>query len=529
MKKKIIIGLIILVLIIGGFSLFGNGDESQNYETVEERELVKEVFESGAFKSGEDIALSFQVNGKLQSVPVKEGDQVEKGDLLARLDRTDLLLQKEQAQKELEKAFLSLKITFEGAAPNQINSLQSRLSESETSVENARQSLEEAKKAKEASLESVYKSVPALLSNSHTLAKNLSDTFVGFREDYFSGFYNQDTYRARTAISVIEDSYEDLQTYYDIDIDSDYDQIEEKLKKSRDSFSKINQAVNTVVNVFETDFYEKRISLTDEQTLYSSKEEASTNLTGIANKISQIESAKSSTNSQVISAQSNLDSALSRKNEVEDNLDLSQNTRTEEERIALANFQSAQAGFSLAQNSLDRATLTAPVSGIVKRINYEQGETVAPNSPAVVITPKSDNFYVDLNIYEGDIANVKVGDKAEISFIAFDQTVQGEVISRKNTGQLIDGVVYYQVKVNVNNPPEGILNEMTADVSIKTETKNTLAISRQAVQEKDGKNVVMLIEDGELVEKEVETGMVDSYGFIEVKSGLSAGDQVLID
>ncbi|MCK4802058.1 efflux RND transporter periplasmic adaptor subunit [bacterium] len=57
----------------------------------------------GTVKGGSEIELRFQVAGMVKSFNFREGDKVEKGEVIARLDQNDALLKLKQAQIELEE------------------------------------------------------------------------------------------------------------------------------------------------------------------------------------------------------------------------------------------------------------------------------------------------------------------------------------------------------------------------------------------------------------------------------------------
>lgn len=528
-KKYLIIGILVLLGIALLFFFKKDGD-AHELATVTKKELVKEVFESGAVKTGEDLTLSFQTGGVLGSLNVEEGEKVEKGQFLASLDSTDLLLQKIQAESKLKSAKANLEITVKGARPEEIESLVARLKETEDVLELAEESLEQAKQGRKTALESAYSGIPSLVNQSYLLSKELKDTYKSLRDKYFSGFYLQDTYMARDKVKEIEDSYEKLRNLSrNLTVNSSYEDIDKSLVQAQEIFQTIEKAIETMIDISDTDFYDRRFSITDDKTLWSTKRNVSDMLSNITAAISELESTKNSTKSAVTSAESSLNTTKSKRNELKDQLELAQQSgRIEQIRTALANLQAAQAGFALAKNNLQKATLHSPVKGVVRSINYKESESVTLNSPVIVITPEN-KFYVKLNIYEGDIAKVSTGDKANISFIAFDENVEGEVISKSKTGQLIDGVIYFETKVAIDNPPEGLLNEMTGDVSIVVESKKALALPREAVKTEDGQNFVKVLQDGKLVDKKIEIGIIDSYGYAEIISGLERGDEVVMD
>lgn len=74
----------------------------------------------GNFISPQQSSLAFQSGGRLTSYAVKEGDKVNKGDLIAELDKTSLQLGVDQAQAALDLAQVRLNQTKEGGTAEQI-------------------------------------------------------------------------------------------------------------------------------------------------------------------------------------------------------------------------------------------------------------------------------------------------------------------------------------------------------------------------------------------------------------------------
>ncbi len=69
---------------------------------------------------------------------------------------------------------------------------------------------------------------------------------------------------------------------------------------------------------------------------------------------------------------------------------------------------------------------------------------------------------------------------------------------------------------------------MTADVVIETAKKeDVLVIPRGALENKNEKKIVKVLENGQVKEREVETGL-EGDQLVEILSGLSEGDQVVV-
>ena len=71
---------------------------------VEKRELSRPIHTYGRLASKKEMRLSFKIGGILQTIAVKEGQRVKKGQILARLNLTEIRSQVEQARSASEKA-----------------------------------------------------------------------------------------------------------------------------------------------------------------------------------------------------------------------------------------------------------------------------------------------------------------------------------------------------------------------------------------------------------------------------------------
>ena len=90
-KKRLWIAIAIVVLIVvlvTGKKFFGK-DENQRLVDVEEvvaRDLIQTVAATGKIQPEIEVMLSSEVSGEIIELPISEGDQVQKGDLLVRIN-----------------------------------------------------------------------------------------------------------------------------------------------------------------------------------------------------------------------------------------------------------------------------------------------------------------------------------------------------------------------------------------------------------------------------------------------------------
>ncbi len=114
-KKKIFIfgglGLLLIILLI---VVFAAGSKEEiilvTTEKVEKRTITQTVAATGTIEPEFKVVITPEVTGEIIELPVKEGDQVRKGQLLIRIKGDQYKAQKEQLEAGLQSAKASLQI-----------------------------------------------------------------------------------------------------------------------------------------------------------------------------------------------------------------------------------------------------------------------------------------------------------------------------------------------------------------------------------------------------------------------------------
>lgn len=111
MNKKWIFGISFLILVIIYFSFFSK-DEKDNTEIflVKKGSVEKTLSVSGNYQPKNYVDLSFETPTLISWVGVKVGDEVKKGQVLAKIDRNSLVANMNEAQTSLEKAIEAEKL-----------------------------------------------------------------------------------------------------------------------------------------------------------------------------------------------------------------------------------------------------------------------------------------------------------------------------------------------------------------------------------------------------------------------------------
>lgn len=192
----------------------------------------------------------------------------------------------------------------------------------------------------------------------------------------------------------------------------------------------------------------------------------------------------------------------------------------------------ARAGYDRALVDLDQATLKAPIAGTITKINYKKGEVVGMTGDAFGELLSMD-FVLEAKVPESDIAKVKLGQQAVVSFDAFPSgdTLNAEIIDIDPASTVIQDVVYYKIKLRVKENDPRLKAGMSADVDIHiTEANDALWLPRRAIK-KDGTQgyVEKLNADKKTLDKfTVTTGLRGDDSQVEIKQGVSEGDVIVI-
>lgn len=190
----------------------------------------------------------------------------------------------------------------------------------------------------------------------------------------------------------------------------------------------------------------------------------------------------------------------------------------------------AQADIELQRAKISETVLVSPMDGVIVTANSEVGEIAKPETLIVSII-SDESLQINVDVSETAIANVGVGQAVRITLDAFDNAIEwaGTVTEIDPAETIRGGAVYYKTIVSFDKKDSRIKSGMTANIWIKTAiSENTLLIPASALQKNDNKNIVRVLQGKQVVEKEVITGLRNDAGMVEIISGLSQSEQLVI-
>jgi membrane fusion protein, macrolide-specific efflux system len=180
------------------------------------------------------------------------------------------------------------------------------------------------------------------------------------------------------------------------------------------------------------------------------------------------------------------------------------------------------------QSQIRRATLRAPIAGVVVEVNVAPGFD-APSGDAIVIDAST--LQVTADVVEGDLPSLQIGQAATVTVTAVDATLTGKVTSIAPTATASSGnssVVSYAITISIEDTTGKVRSGMSADVSITTASAtNVLRVPATAIVGTNGQYAVRVLDaTGQVTVRQVSVGLITS-SLAEIKDGLTEGETVV--
>ena len=172
----------------------------------------------------------------------------------------------------------------------------------------------------------------------------------------------------------------------------------------------------------------------------------------------------------------------------------------------------------------------SPISGTIVEQNITGGTGVRSidNSPNLFTVADLSRVWVLCDVYENNLAQVRLGDFAEVRLNAYpDQALKGRV---SNISRVLDpSTRTAKVRLELDNERRQMRAGMFATATFRSQSKQLRSlVPAKAVLRLHDKDWVFRAEGGHRFRRiEVQAGRVSSDGFQEVIAGLAPGDQIV--
>jgi HlyD family secretion protein len=456
--------------------------------TVRRGELVVSAVGAGSVIAEKSVPLAFASGGLLVEVPVKVGDKVAAGALLARLDDTAARAKVADANRALRQAQLQLE---------QLKSppTASELAQARASLASAQSTLQ--LRTEPAGTQELAAARQNLLSAQKKLASLLA------------GPSNEDRVSAEADLRLATISLQEAQGAYDKVSwrgDVGASQQAKALQEATLAFDKAKATYDTKMKgATEAEIAAGRAAVAQAQ---SQLDELNAGVT--APELTAAEAA-------VEQAQAQLDSLLAGPSGVE--IELSE-----------INVSQAESNLAEARLALEETKLIATFDGTVTAVGAAEGERVGGST--LVTLADLDQPLVQVYLDESDLDKVGLNYEAEVTFDALpDQVFTGHVTQVDPELTNSNGVTAIRAVIRLDEDsfakPQSLPVGLNASVEvIGGRATNALLVPVEALREvSSGKYALFVMVSGQPELRFVEVGLMD-YTYAEVVSGVEEGDVV---
>jgi len=192
-----------------------------------------------------------------------------------------------------------------------------------------------------------------------------------------------------------------------------------------------------------------------------------------------------------------------------------------------ARVREAQGAVQVVRAKLEQTSITAPDDGRVIARSVEVGDVAQAGKKLLTLAITGETRLI-AQIDEKNLRFVREGMRAVASADAFpDVKFDAELIYLAPSVDVTRGTV--EARLRVSTPPTILRDDMTVSAEVVLAQKQrVLSIPGNALREAGERKYVLMVRAGTAQEQDVQIG-VQSLQRVEIVSGLSAGDEVIID
>ena len=462
--RIVIVLIVVLAALLGGFFLYkkktssqkSQGDQSVSTATVKRTDISSELTASSSLSPKDTYEVTSLVEGEVIEANFEEGDVVEKGQILYRMDASSMDSDLSSAQTSLQRAKES-----------------AQTAQSDYAEETARIAGNTYRSTASGYIKTLYIKEGDKVNNGTKIADLYDDSVMKITVPFLSGEAAEINVGDEAAVT-LEDIGEQISGTVTV-----VSSMEETLSGGRlvknvtvEVSNPGGLTTDTAASVTVDGF------VCSAEATFTAKTETTLSVELSGNKSLEIENLQIHEGSYV-----------------EKNSDLFQVTaKTAEEYLkefkdavesADDNLENAENKLSNTQDSVDDYTITAPISGTVITKNAKVGDKISKSSSGtttMAVIYDLSTMTLEMSVDELDVSSIKVGQSVEITADAVeDETFTGTVTNVSLQSSYSNGVTNYPVTVTLDDTGS-LLPGMNVDAKIILDSsENALVIPASAL------------------------------------------------
>lgn len=555
MKKKII-GMVkahkktsaaVLGILIVALTWFWNTRSAAvvtQYQTItvaKNGAVVASVSGTGQVNAETTVDMKVNASGNVVYVGAVQGKTVKKGALLFKLDDTAARKSVRDAEISLQSAQLSLQKLQQPADTLTLLQAQHNLDSANESQTQARNSLSKAYDDGFNSVSGTFVDIPSIMADFETLlyssaVRSSQSNIAAYRDmvyrvDESVVTYQQKVEDAHTAArNAFEKTQKEYATASRTASPSNTEQLIDDTYTLTQDVAELTKATMTYLNFVKDILVQQQMvvpsvmnsQLTQLNTFTNTTNGDLANLLNVKNTIQQSKTSLANAGRTIAENQEKLAETQAGTSDID--------LKSQELSV-----QQRQYALSDAETTLADYYYYAPFDGVVASVAVSVGDSAGGATALGSLITHQSVASVPFN--EVDAANVKVGQKAVLTFDALDSlTLVGEVASIDTVGTVSQGVVTYKATIAFDDPSAKVKPGMSVSATVITNTKtDVFSVPNTAIKSSGGRSTLQVLTNTgtadapqyQVSQRVVQTGIVSDTD-TEIVSGLQEGDQVIV-
>ena len=445
MSHKIISGIIFIILVVGIYLIFfknkTSGETQYVTETVSKGSITTNVTGTGQVEASDTIDLSPKTTGDITSVRVSVGQSIKKGTLIATLDSSD-------AKMALLNAQINLNNLTKGPDSLTLLQKQNGLTDAYNSGWNTVSSFIDDMAVMVSDLDNIYS------GNGYLSYRNTISLTEDGKDKVTLG--DNSHYDAKKSIDKVTQLYKSLSR------SSSQQEISDLISESYASSLIISNAIKNTQTAFN--FVVEDLN---------SENDSNTSTT------------RANITSWLTSSNSYVNSLLGAVNSIKENTQSLADTLTGSDSL---DIESARLSLQSKQDAYNGTFVYTPFDGVIATLTAQVGQP-SGSSIGTIITQKK---LATISLNEVDIAKIKLGQKAILTFDAIDGlSITGEVAEIDSVGTVSQGVVSYNVQISLDVDDARVKPGMSVSVTIITDSaQDVIVVPSSAIKTQNGVSYV---------------------------------------
>jgi RND family efflux transporter MFP subunit len=199
---------------------------------------------------------------------------------------------------------------------------------------------------------------------------------------------------------------------------------------------------------------------------------------------------------------------------------------------AETNYKAQQSAVKQLEAQLSKTNVVAPFSGVIDDVISEQGSVVVPGQSPILRIVNLNDMYVEAEVPENYLPDVVPGKQVEAFFPVLNKTVTTKV---RQVGSYINpNNRSFKIEVGIPNKNNDVKPNLTTRLKINDYTNDkAILIPQNVISENgNGDQYVYVVNDIDDLNRAIAKQVIITTGktqgdFIEVLSGINAGDQII--